>query len=252
VATQLGWPRSKISKMENGRQMPAAADVTAWATACGHPEAVAELLDALAEAETVHRQYRHQLRRGHAGLQQDFDRLVREAKRIRNAEVTVIPGLLQTADYARYRMLEAVRTHDYPADGVEAAVAARMRRQEVLYDTDREFEFVITEAALRLLLCPAQVMLGQVDRLTALSGLGNISLGIIPFDVVLPVAPMHGFLITDDLTTVELHVGEDFTPGRESAAYEAIADALMAEAVTGDEARRLLAAAAERLRDLNG
>jgi transcriptional regulator with XRE-family HTH domain len=248
MAEQLGWPRTKISKLENGRQMPAEADITAWAQACGQAEAIPELLEQLGEAQSVHRQYRHRMRRGHASIQDDLAEIVKLARRIRNVEVTVIPGLLQTPGYARYRALEAVRVHGFAEDGVEPAVAARMRRQEILYEPGREFEFIITEAALRLRLCPPQVMLGQLDRLAGLSGLAGISLGIIPFDAELPVAPMLGFMMLDDVAYVETHTSEDLLAGPEAAQYQAIADGLAAEAVAGDDARRLLASAADKLR----
>lgn len=248
LAGQAGWPRPKISKLENGKQMPTEADIRAWASLCGREDETASLLAVLAEAQSVHRQYRHRVGRGHAAIQQELDRLVRQAKRIRNVEVTMIPGLVQTADYARYRMQESVREHGFAADEVEASVAARMRRQDILYDSGREFEFIITEAALRLLPCPPQVMLGQIDRLGGLSGLANITLGIIPFDVQLPVAPMLAFMVLDDMTYIETHASEDLLGGQESATYSATADGLMAEAATGDDARLILAAAAARLR----
>lgn len=248
MAGTLGWDRTKISKIEHGRQMPTEADITAWAQACGQPGATADLLDLLSEAQTVHRQYRHHVRRGQDAIQVDFDRIVREAGRIRNFEVTVIPGLLQTADYARYRALEAVRVHGFAADRVEEVVAARTRRQDVLYDSGREFEFIITEAALRFRLCPPQVMLGQIDRLDRLAGLANITLAIIPFDTELDTAPMHGFLIADDFVSFETHVGEESVPGGALKGYGAIADRLLAEAVTGDDARQVLSGAAARLR----
>jgi transcriptional regulator with XRE-family HTH domain len=250
LAEHLGWPRPKISKLENGRQMPTVADITAWATACGDPGAAAELLDMLNTAQSLHRQYRHQLRRGHAAIQEDFDRLVRQVKRVRNFEVLVIPGLLQTADYARYRMLEMVRIHGFAEDGVEAAVAARMRRQDTLYDSGRQFEFVITEAALRVRLCPPQVMAGQLDRLLGLSGLANVTLGIIPLDADMPVTPLVGFMLLDDVTYVETPASDIYLRGEEASAYERIADGLLDEAVTGDDARRLITAAAARLRDV--
>lgn len=244
LAAMLGWPRSKVPKLENGRQMPTEADIRAWAEACGQPEAVGELLDLLSDAQAVHRQWRHQLRSGQAALQAEFDAIVRGAKRVRNFEVLLIPGLLQTPDYARYRALEAVRLHGTRAEAVEETVAGRMRRQEVLYDTAKTFEFVITEAAFRLLLCPRPVMLGQLDRLLVASTLGNITLGIIPAGTELPVAPMVGFLTVDDMTIVETFTSADTIPGQESAAYEQIFRELLAEAVTGDEARRLITAAA--------
>jgi hypothetical protein len=48
---------------------------------------------------------------------------------------------------------------------------------------------------------------------------------------------------------VETFTSEEKYIGSESAAYDKIADALMAEAVTGDEARRLIAEAAASLRE---
>jgi transcriptional regulator with XRE-family HTH domain len=249
LAAQLGWPRSKVPKIENGRQMPTDADIRAWAEACAQVAAIPELLDLLSDAQAVHRQWRHQLRRGHPALQAEFDTLVRQAKRVRGFEILLIPGLLQTPDYARYRALEAVRLHGTAAEAVDATVTARMHRQEVLYDADKTFEFVITEAAFRLLLCPRPVMLGQLDRLLVVSTLGNVTLGIIPAGTELPVAPMVGFLTVDDMTIVETFTSADTIPGQESAAYERIFDDLLAEAVTGDEARTLITEAAAALRD---
>ena len=59
--------------------------------------------------------------------------------------------------------------------GHREAVAARMQRQQVLYDTNRTFEFVTTEAALRIGAAPASVMIGQLDRLGVMSQLPNIA-----------------------------------------------------------------------------
>lgn len=248
LAAQLGWPRSKVPKLENGRQMPTEADITAWAQACGQPDAARELLAMLAEAQTVHRQYRHQLRRGgHEASQEDLNELVRQAKRIRNAETLLIPGLLQTPGYARYRLREAMGISGDVGD-VEAAVTARMRRQEVLYESDREFEFIIMEVALHIRCCPDDVMVGQIDRLSVAAGLSGVTLAIIPLDAQLAVTPLMGFLIADDVAYIETQTSEDFLRGDEAARYGQIADDLLAESVTGEEALRLLGAAAGRLR----
>jgi transcriptional regulator with XRE-family HTH domain len=247
LAAQLGWPRSKVPKLENGRQMPTEADIKAWAEACGQPDAIPELLRLLGDAQTVYRQWR--LGEGQAALQGQFDAIVRGARRIRNFELMLIPGLLQTPDYARYRALEAVRLHGAPADSVDATVAARMARGQVLYDTAKRFEFVITEAALRYLLCPPRVMLAQLERLGTVSEYGNVTLGIIPPGTELPVAPMVGYLMADATTVVETFTSAITIAVRESPKYAQITDELMAEAVTGDEARRLITAAAADLRE---
>jgi hypothetical protein len=238
-----------VPKIENGRQMPTDDDIRAWAEATGHHEAIPELLELLSDAQAVHRQWRHQLRAGHAALQAEFDALVRGAKRIRNFEVTFIPGLLQTADYARYRALEAVRVQGTAPGEVDATAAARVRRQEVLYDHEKTFEFVVTEAAFRLLPCPRPVMLAQLDRLMTASTLANVTLGVIPFGVELAVAPVVGFLTVDDLTVVETFTSQDTIPGRESAKYERIFDDLLAESAIGEDARHLITAAAASLRE---
>ncbi len=248
LAERLSWTRSKVPKLERGRQIPTAGDIRAWAQACGQPDTVEELLELLAEAETVYQQWQRWRRRGHAAIQDELDRLVRKGKRIRDVETFTVPGLLQTPDYARCKMQEAVRNHGFPEAGVEPAVAARMKRQEALYSSDREFEFVITEAALRFLPCPPDVMLGQLDRLASLSGLSNITLAIVPMGRPLPVTPINEFLIVDDVTYLETHTGTYTLRGEESANFARRADGLLAESVTGDEARALISAASDALR----
>ena len=119
--------------------------------------------------------------------------------------MTTVPGLFQTAEYARARFEEAVRVHGLPSD-VEEAVRARLRRQDVLYRPDKRFRFVVTEAALRFRLCPDEAMLAQLERLVALSAMRNVELGIVGFDAKYVVSPRHGFWIhDDDLVTVETH-----------------------------------------------
>ncbi len=197
LARRLGWPPSKVSKLQNGQQMPTAADITEWAAECGQPDQAAELLDMLSQVQAIHWQWRHRLKHGHAAIQDDLDKAVRQAKRIRVVEVSVVPGLLQTPDYARLIFTMSSDVHQTGLGEVEPAVAARMRRQEVLYDASRQFEFVVTENALRRRVGGAQVMLGQYDRLITLSALGNITLGVIPDNAELKLVPGESFMILD-------------------------------------------------------
>jgi hypothetical protein len=79
-----------------------------------------------------------------------------------------------------------------------------MRRQEVLYDPDKQLRFLLTEAALRYQPCPLATLRGQLDRLLAVVGLATVEVGVLPFDMELPVVPSHGFWIfDDDLVLVE-------------------------------------------------
>jgi hypothetical protein len=197
---------------------------------------------------TVHNQWEHELRNGHASLQTSFDELVRNAARIRDFQMTLIPGLLQTPDYARYRALEAVRVHGTAADKVDEMVAARMRRQEVLYASGKQFEFLVLEAAFRYLLCPPDVMAGQLDRLQTVIGLPNVRFGIIPPARELTVCPMIGFLMVDDVVVTESFTSADTLRDAEAAKYGEIMDAMWPDAVEGEDARHLIASAVEDLR----
>jgi transcriptional regulator with XRE-family HTH domain len=244
LASRLGWARTKVPKIENGHQMPTEEDVTRWVGACGQPADVAtEYLDLLTRAQTQYRRWKHELRQGHAAMQISWDRLVRQARTVRNFEIVVIPGLLQTPEYARYRAVEAVRNYGAAEGGVDEAVTMRMRRQEVLYEPGRTFEFVTTEAALRIGACPAGAMIGQLDRLNVLSQLPNITLGIIPLGVPLPAMPQNPFIILDDKVIAETHGSEATIGGNEVEMYQRLADALLAEAMTGNDARALITSA---------
>jgi transcriptional regulator with XRE-family HTH domain len=253
LAAALGWTeksgRTKVSKIENGRQTPSAAVVQAWATATGHADETQDLLDLLADVQTVHTQWRRRLRGGHAALQEDLDRRTQAAKHIRNAESIMIPGLLQTADYARAVIEQAAAT--FGGADVQAGVDARMKRQDVLYDRDKMLEFVIAESALRFLPCPPQVMLGQLDRLDRVLSLGldNVTIGIVPMGVQLARLPWASFLMLDDEVTAETFGGKTESHDADQAERHAgiFAD-LMAESATGDSARQLIAAATSDLR----
>jgi transcriptional regulator with XRE-family HTH domain len=255
LAEQLGWGatgsskagRTKVSKIENGRQVPSPGEIRAWTLAAGHPEAAGELLELLADMKVQHSRWRSRLKKGgQESVQRDFDTRTRAATRFRNAELVLIPGLLQTTAYARSVITQAASLYPEDAD-VDAAVQARMRRQDVLYDTSKTFEFILTEAALRLMPCRAQVMLGQLDRLLSF-GLDNVTLGIIPFGQA-QLMPLNSFYMLDDDLTVESWTGKIEEHGGEQAAlYDRIFGVLMSEAVTGEDARRLIASAAEDLR----
>lgn len=254
MAADLGWPPSKISKMESDIQMPTAEDVRRFTARCGQPDAADELLDLLENAQTVRDSARRPAGRSQAGRQVSMDERTRAATRIRDVEPMAIPGLLQTADYALSIASQVARI--YGAGDVSAAVEARMERQRVLYDRDgngeprRTFEFVVTEAALRMPPCPVQVMIGQLDRLLAILGLDNVTLAVIPMGTPLSFAPYFGFLMLDDVVIVEDYLGSNETSGEGAAVFSRIFDLLMDNAVSEKGAvRALIMAAQDSLRE---
>ncbi|MFH8789453.1 helix-turn-helix domain-containing protein [Streptomyces roseoverticillatus] len=93
-------------------------------------------------------------------------------------DVLLIPGLLQTEDYARVLMA----SHCPPVDDetVEARVTGRMERQELLKKTTTLFSFVIHEAALRGMVGGPDVMKGQLNHLLEVGQLRNVSIQVLP------------------------------------------------------------------------
>ncbi|GII86600.1 transcriptional regulator [Sphaerisporangium siamense] len=197
LAESHGWHPTKISKIEGGKQTPSDADLEAWAAACGAPERAPELIAALRSLEGRYVQYRRMFRSGASARQRTFAEFEAESLIVRNFETCFVPGLLQTPEYARFRLAEGISAHAAP-DDLDEAVAARMQRQQVLYATGKRFHFVLAESVLRFRLCPVEVMTAQLERLAVASTMRTIRVGVIPFDVPYPAAPIHGFWIFDD------------------------------------------------------
>lgn len=102
------------------------------------------------------------------------------AARIRTYEVQFIPGLLQTAGYAR-----AVTARGYPgaaSDDIERRVHLRMTRGQMLTRPDPpRFWAVIDEAALRRPIGGREVLRGQLEHIMEAAKLPNITVQVVPF-----------------------------------------------------------------------
>jgi len=198
LATQLGWPGSKVSKIEHGRQTPTVDDVHAWVTATrGSDEILTDLVADLRVLRMEYRTWARLLRRGLGARQRAVVPLDAATTTLRAFEPAVVPGLLQTAHYAKHVLAGVVAFRSLPGD-VDAGVAARLDRQSVLYEPSKQFKFLVTEAALRYLVCPPQVLRGQLDRLLAVIGLDNVEVAVLGFDTPLPYPAVHGFWLYDD------------------------------------------------------
>ncbi len=248
LAEAVSWHPSKVSKIENGKQMPTAGDLGVWARACGaSPDDEQELLRRLDEVQATHRDWKRRMRRGQAGVQAGYNQLVEDARLVRHFETAYVPGLLQTPEYARAVLEEQVRLHDLVVEDVDEAVATRMQRQRHLYDPGKTFEFLLAEPVLRWLLCPADVMRGQLDRLQTAVGMPRVRFGVLPLGVQLATTPQNAFQLYDDLAMVETFIGEAAHRDDDAAAYARALDLLWADAATGEDARRLIVRAAEDL-----
>lgn len=243
-AARLGWQRSKVSRLENGKQTATEADTDAWAAAADAPEEAADLRSRLRGLETQQRSWRRQLAAGHRPVQDRYVVEYQQTTTMRGYEATVIPGLFQTPDYARH-LIEANTTLIQAPRDTEAAVAARMRRQEVLYEPGKLFRVLLWEAALHVLVCPREVMAGQLDRLVGLIGMSTVELGIVPLGAPLPLTPKHGFWIFDEERVIVETVNTElsYDSADDLALYGRVWDGLYSAAAYGPQARRLIARA---------
>ncbi|MBI1758795.1 MAG: helix-turn-helix domain-containing protein [Actinobacteria bacterium] len=243
LAARLEWAQSKVSRIETGRQLPTEEDLTAWLAAVEAPnDQFAPLFSALSAARDEYATFRRQLRRGAVAVKQDDLHALEAATHVRSFETVVIPGLVQTAEYARHMLTAAYRAAavDAADDDLADATRRRLRRQEILYAPGR-VHLIIGEAALYYRVCPPNVLRGQLDRLLTLLDLDSARIGIVPFDRTLSVVPSHDFAIYDDVVVVEIFSAElILRDTADVALYGRIFDILDEHAAYGDEARAVV------------
>jgi hypothetical protein len=155
-------------------------------------------------------------------------------------EPALIPGILQTAQYAA-AVIGSFLEFSQAATDLNEAVAARMEWQKIIY-ADHEFQVILEEQALRTRAGDPEVMAGQLDRLLAVMSLPTVNLSIIPSGAERKVMPSGGFLIFDDEMVQAETVSAELTvtQPQEIALYVRRFALLRHSAVSGREARAFI------------
>lgn len=194
VAKALGVSQSAVSRKEAGGAPLSLPEVTAWADAIHASEEDRGRLLWMAEqavTETIPLES-WRAEAGTAGIQHEIGVLERASRFIANFQPDIVPGLLQTGEYAR-RVLAAAGNPD-PAE----AALRRLDRQAVLHDLSHRLEFIITEAALRWRTGPPDILVPQLDRIASLATLGNLTVEVIPLDADWRTPPPYPFVLYED------------------------------------------------------
>jgi hypothetical protein len=106
--------------------------------------------------------------------------LEESASLIRAYEPQVVPGLLQTEDYAR--AITASSFPSAPPDYTERRVALRLARQDLLLRPDPpEYWVLLEETVLRRPIGGRAVMRGQVGHLIDIAGRPDVTVQVLPF-----------------------------------------------------------------------
>ncbi len=244
LAKRVGISQSTLSRIEAGTVVPPLPQVLDWAKAVGAEADSQSSLRTLTEAahSPEVRDWTTSLA-GRPHLQDDVRAFEEDAHVVRNFQPALVPGLLQTAEYAR--RVFATFDPPYSPDAAAAALAARLDRQRVLYDPAKHFEFLITEAALRFRPGPHRVLLAQLDRIISIETLDTVTIGVIPQDIEASTTIPHGFVIYENedhaLASAEPIPGSMVTRGPELVdAHRRRWDALTRMAVFDAEARSFL------------
>jgi hypothetical protein len=107
----------------------------------------------------------------------------------------VIPGLLQTEDYARKVNSKGYSLGPVPPRLIERSVEVRMRRQELLTrDPLLELSAVLDEAVLRRRMGDSSMMRSQLDHLIEVAQLPNVSLRVLRLTEEAPIM-MNSFVL---------------------------------------------------------
>lgn len=207
VVDRIGWAaKSKLSRLENGRSRPDLADIL-------------DLLD-LYEVQGRSREDLVSIARDAGNSrwlrtypvmtarQRGWAELEATCSFIREYAATTIPGLLQTPEYARVRILSTYGlSTDVPSqrhtrgagEDAETEVCARLARQAILTrpgDPPR-YGVVLDEAALSGRGAPPEVLGDQLRHLAELAGLPNVTLRVLPRSAVVAghFQPQHAFSV---------------------------------------------------------
>ncbi|MEU2956245.1 DUF5753 domain-containing protein [Streptomyces xanthochromogenes] len=189
-------------------------------------------------------------REGMGPTQEAFLDLTRQTQDSQHYCQNVIWGNLQTPDYVRAMLRLVVDFHGFP-DDIEAGVAARTARADLIGTGDRTYHVLLGEPALRRTIGGTAVMRGQLQRIHDSFDLPGLTLGIIPDRAQLDIYPGNSFGIFDR-NRVELENFGDsptHTDIEQVGAYQRAFALLARGALYGDEARALVRAELNALQD---
>lgn len=130
----------------------------------------------------------------HRVLLPGFDTYLRHESKaisIRGFAPQVVPGLLQTEDYARGTM-----DLSEPAETLEARTMGRINRQAILTrERPPELMFVLDESVLRRPIGGPKTMVEQIEHMIGLAQSPHVQLRIMPFSRITPVALVGGLIL---------------------------------------------------------
>ncbi|MEU8888685.1 helix-turn-helix transcriptional regulator [Streptomyces sp. NPDC048442] len=182
AARLVGWHQSKVSRIETGHSGAKPEDVALLLSVYDVQEPQLRLLlEALAETSGESgTQWWHAYRGLLPPQYRDFISLESQACTARTLETSVVPGLLQTPDYAR--TVTRATLSGLPVRKIDSLVEVRLARQEVLRAASPlTLSAVLDEAVLHRAVGGERVMKEQMRHLLEMAELPHVQLQVLPF-----------------------------------------------------------------------
>jgi len=179
VAGQLDWHPTKIMRIETGRTAPHPNDVRVMLGLYGVADTgiLAGLLKLAKDARQ--RGWWYSYKDVLLSRFELFLGLESEADSIRDFELSMIPGLLQTDDYAR-ELIRGLMAFD--AAEIERRVELRMARQQTLDRADAPHLWaILDEAAVHRVVGGKAIMKAQLLHLANSAERGRTTIQVLPF-----------------------------------------------------------------------
>lgn len=256
VAKRLKWSASKLSRIENAHTAPRAAEIRKLLALYDVEGSYADDLLALAQ-EAARKGWWETFS---STLPPEYAALIgmeAEAKSALSWEPLIVPGLLQTAEYAREVTNGYLEQIDpVPPSETDRRVAARLARQQVLTrDNPLKLSAVLDQSVLQRRFGNPDVMRSQIKQLIELSERDSISLRILPLNGRHPIGTgsfaLFQFGEVHDVTHQDVVYIENLTGGRyveeedEVFRYRRAFDRLSDLALDEQESREMLVRARE-------
>jgi transcriptional regulator with XRE-family HTH domain len=181
VAARLGWSESKVSRIELGRTGVKEADVSRLLDL--YKVSPARRSELLALAREAVRGSREALSLNLTAELSDYLAAEAEARLLLSWQPQIVPGLLQTGDYARAVIRGVQEILGLPPGDIERRVEARLARQR-LFDRDPPLELsvVMDESVLHRRFGTPETMREQLEYLAERSRSPSVRVCVLPLD----------------------------------------------------------------------
>lgn len=253
MARALDVSQAQLYRYDHAVTTPSVPQVRTWLDACRaresesvHPDDRVRIVELAEAAHVEPKSWKKHRDAGFSSAQEAAADQDADAVELWEAECVVLPGLLQTAEYAA----AAVRQADLHDQFDHAAqFAGRIARQTRLFEPGRQWHFLLAEHLLIRGPGPPTLMAPQRARLLSLADTAGVDVAVLPAAAAIEPSGLWWTSFTtiqprdgDRYVAVEMPHGEvAVTAADEVASYELLWDRLSAAALHGDAARDWIA-----------